>query len=333
MHDRSTRFRRRGTASRALGALSCTLLSVAALERAADAQLFSVDRERLIALTPKNPFDRSPDGRPRIPDALLARAKVLSTDEAFVFLTGAKYPNQFDGRWQILQPGKKLIGRALTAVFMPARPDVADVLDAEAAQKGQPKQVNQRVIDIIKPGDVLVIDLFGKVEAGTFAGNNLAAVIYGTTRTGLVVDGAVRDPDKITELGMPVYVRGTHPAGIAGVMLAGVNVPVRIGHTTVMPGDLVFADRGGVTFIPPHLVEEVVAKAEESDATDNWRKSKLLSGRYKSTDLYPAITHPDLKKEYEEFQKNLKARKTTRSGAPSPAKDAAPSAAGAAAPK
>ncbi len=280
--------------------LSALVIAWAAPARA---QLFTLTRDQMIAYTPKNPFERFDDGRPKIPDALLKRASVLSVDELWVAMGSAKYPSQFEAGWQILQPGRKLIGRAVTAQFMPVRPDLAEVLDAEAKAKGRPPQVNQRVIDLLRPGDVVVVDLFGKVEQGTFVGNNLAAAIYGATKTGFVVDGSIRDLNRILEVGVQGYVRATHPSAIGNVMLTGLNVPIRIGNTTVMPGDLVFGDREGLSFVPPQLVEEAIVKAEKTELLDQWRKKKLLSGKYKPSDLYPNITQPQLKAEYEQFLK------------------------------
>jgi regulator of RNase E activity RraA len=86
-------------------------------------------------------------------------------------------------------------------------------------------------------------------------------------------------------------------------MLTGVNVPVRIGNATVMPGDVVFGDREGVYFVPPHLVEQVVKRAETTKIHDDWTKAKFMTGKYKSSELYPSPSDPALKKEYEDHLK------------------------------
>ena len=144
-------------------------------------------------------------------------------------LPGEKFRNQYEGNWMIVHPERRLIGRAVTAQFMPYRPDVGDVSEAKAHAKGLGQNANQRVIDTLQPGDVLVVDLFGKIEGGTMVGDNLATAIYGATRTGLVVDGAIRDLDGIHPLDMSVYVRGVHPTPIGKMMLTGFNVRLRIG--------------------------------------------------------------------------------------------------------
>jgi 4-hydroxy-4-methyl-2-oxoglutarate aldolase len=117
-----------------------------------------------------------------------------------------------------------------------------------------------------------------------------------------VIDGAVRDLDGIFPLDMAAYFRNVHPSAIRGAMLMGYNVPVRIGNATVMPGDVVLGDREGVSFIPPHLVKDVVDRAVETHIHDEWTKAKFLSGKYKSTDLYPRPKDPALLKEYEEYK-------------------------------
>ncbi len=272
------------------------------------AQVFTLTREQMIEYTQKNPFTRFEDGRPKVPDVLLEKCKDLSAEEVWAVLPGEKFHNQYEGNWQILHPEKKLVGRAVTAQFMPYRPDVADVAEAhaQAHARGNGRErdnANQRVIDSLEPGDVLVVDLFGKIEGGTIVGDNLATAIYAETKTGLVVDGAVRDLEGIFPIGMPLYFRGAHPTPIGNVMLTGVNVPVRIGNVTVMPGDVVFGDREGVYFIPPEAVKKVLDKADVTHIHDEWTKMKLLTGKYKSSEIYPSPTDPALKKEYEEYLK------------------------------
>ena len=268
-----------------------------------DAQVFTFTHDQLIKYTAKNPFERFEDGRPKVPDRLLEKVKELSSEEIFTVLPGAKFPNQFEGNWRLLHPGRKLVGRAVTAQFMPLRPDVADVSESEALAKGLGRNANQRVIDMLQPGDVIVVDLFGKVDNGTFVGDNLATAIFAATKTGFVIDGSIRDLEGIYPIEMSGYFRAVHPSAIGNVMLTGVNIPVRIGNATVMPGDVVFGDREGVYFIPPHLVEEIVTKAETTHIHDEWTKMKFLTGKYKSSDLYPTPKDPALKKEYEEYLK------------------------------
>jgi 4-hydroxy-4-methyl-2-oxoglutarate aldolase len=281
--------------------LSSVLVCAASLP--AGAQVFTFTRDQMIEYTGKNPFERFADGRPKVPDALLDKCKGLSAEEVWGVLPGAHYRNQYEGNWMILHPERKLVGRAVTAQFMPYRPDVGEVSEGKAHAKGLGRNANQRVIDTLGPGDVLVVDLFGKIEDGTMVGDNLATAVYAATKTGLVVDGAIRDLEGIYPLDMSVYVRGVHPTPIGNVMLTGVNVPIRIGSATVMPGDIVFGDREGIYFIPPQFVKEILDRAEETHVHDEWTKMKLLTGKYKSSEIYPSPSDPALKKEYEEYKK------------------------------
>src|SRR5438309_11637286 len=203
---------------------------------AANAQVFTFTKDQMVKYTSKNPFERFPDGRPKVPDSLLEKVKGLSIEEIWSVLPGEHYPNQFEGNWQILHPGKKLVGRVVTAQFMPMRPDVGDPIAADAAAKGYHGTSNQWVIDQLQPGDVVVVDLFGKLEGGTFVGDNLATAIFAATGNGMVIDGGIRDLEGIFPIDMAAYFRGVHPSAIANVMLTGLNVPIRIGNATVMPG-------------------------------------------------------------------------------------------------
>jgi 4-hydroxy-4-methyl-2-oxoglutarate aldolase len=268
-----------------------------------EGQIFMFTRDEMIKYTAKNPYERFPDGRPKVPDSVLEKVKGLSAEEAWAVLNGATYVNQFEGNFRLLHPGRKLVGRVVTAQFMPLRPDLAEVADADAKTRGMTKANNQRVIDLLQSGDVVVVDLFGKIEGGTFVGDNLATAIFAATKTGFVVDGAVRDLEGIYPLEMAAYFRGVHPTPISNVMLTGINIPIRIGNATAMPGDVVLGDREGVYFIPPHLVEEVLKKAEETHIHDEWTKDKFLTGKYKSSELYSTPSDPALKKEYEEYKK------------------------------
>ena len=86
-------------------------------------------------------------------------------------------------------------------------------------------------------------------------------------------------------------------------MLTGINIPVRIGNATVMPGDLVFGDREGVYFIPPQLVKEVLDRADVTHVHDEWTRKKFDEGKYKSSEIYGSPRDPQLKKEYDEYLK------------------------------
>jgi 4-hydroxy-4-methyl-2-oxoglutarate aldolase len=271
------------------------------------ARLFTFTPEQMLKYTAKNPYGRFPDGRPIVPDDVLQGLKPLCAEDVWKALYEAGHYNQFDGDWMILNPGRKLVGRALTAQFMPLRPDLNEVIQRHDKTGGPRLNANQQIIDLLREGDVVVVDLFGKREGGTFAGDILATAIAVATKAGMVIDGAVRDIEGIRSLEMASYVRSVHPTPLHQVMLTGVNVPIRIGNATVMPGDVVFGDREGVYFIPPHLAEKVVEGAQEMQAQDEWTKGKLMTGKYKSSDLYPTPQSAELKKDYEDFKRKKKS--------------------------
>lgn len=270
----------------------------------ASAQLITFPKQELIDYTVQNPFDRMPDGRPQVPDDLIERARDLSSEEVWAVLQDKGYNNQYADGFQVLHPGKMLVGRAFTVQFMPVREDVDKVAQGKAKQTLGKHLFNQTAIDMLQPGDVLVVDLFGKKVGGTIVGDNLFFYVNQATHGGgLVVDGSVRDLNGISEIDMPAYFRSVDPTPIGNVMLTGINVPIRIGNVTVMPGDLVVGDREGVYFVPPQFVQEVLDKADETHIHDEWTKKKFAEGKYKSSEIYGSPSDPKLKQEYEEYLK------------------------------
>ena len=271
---------------------------------AADAQLITFSKQDLIDYTSQNPFDRLPDGRPKVPDDLIERAKGLSSEEVWAVLQQKGFNNQYADGFQVLHPGKTMAGRAFTVQFMPVRDDVDEVAKAKAKQRGLARLTNQTAIDMLQPGDVLVVDLFGKKVNGTVVGDNLFYYVMKATHGGgLVVDGSIRDLDGLAQIDMPGYFRAADPTPIGNVMLTGINVPIRVGGVTVMPGDLVVGDREGVYFIPPQFVKEVMDRADETHIHDEWTKKKFDEGKYKSSEIYGSPSDPKLKQEYQEYLK------------------------------
>ncbi len=285
------------------------LMCAVAAVLGANAQLMTLTKDQMVKLTAKNPYERFEDGRPKVPDALIERMKGMSAEDVWTILPGKGFPNHFAGDFKLTKPGTKLVGRVVTAQFMPVRGDLNEIIAAEGKQKGYFGGQNQWVLDQLQPGDVVVIDLFGKNEYGTFVGDNLAYYIMQKTKTGLVVDGAVRDLEGIATFDLPVYYKNAHPTPIRDVMLTGFNVPIRIGGVTVMPGDIVLGDREGISIVPPQLVEDVVKRGEDTKIHDDWTKMKFREGKYKSSDIYGSPRDPALKQEYEEYRKKAASQK------------------------
>ena len=270
----------------------------------ARAQLMTFSKQDLIDYTAANPFPRSPDGRPKVPDSYLERARDLSAEEVWEVMQDKGFNNQFADGFIVLHPGKTMVGRVFTVQFMPMREDVEKVAEKKAKERGLPPLTNQMAIDMLQPGDVLVVDLFGKKVDGTIVGDNLFYyVMTATHKGGLVVNGGVRDLDGISEIDMPAYFKSTDPTPIGNVMLTGINIPIRIGNAMVMPGDLAVGDREGVYFIPPQFVKEVLDRADVVHVHDEWTKMKFAEGKYKSSEIYSSPTDPKLKQEYEEYLK------------------------------
>ena len=281
-------------------AIAITLATMMLTGAVAGAQLFTLTKEQLIEWTSQNPFDRFPDGRPKVPDAMLERARALSSEEVLAVLPGKGFRNQYADGFQVLHPGTKLVGRAFTVEFMPIRPDLDLIAQARAKQAGLGRLNNQAAIDQLQPGDVLVADLYGMNENGTIVGDNLFYYIMRATKgAGLVVDGAIRDLEGIRTMKMPAYFRSAHPTAIGNTMISGINIPVRIGTATVMPGDLVFGDAEGVYFIPPALVQPVLDNADVIHIHDEWTRKKFDEGKYKSREIYGSPADPALKAEYD----------------------------------
>ena len=265
------------------------------------AQVFTWSREQMLKYTAQNPYERFPDGRPKVPDAILEKVRGLSAEEV-LGIAGRGFPNQFVDGLQVLHPGKKMVGRALTLQLMPIRADVVDADAADAKAKGRARLSHQTAIDMLEPGDVLVVDVSGSIGAGGVIGDNLAYYIW-KTAAGFVIDGAIRDLEGIAAFDLAGYFRAATPPAIRNVVVTGINIPVRIGNTTVLPGDVVLGDREGVYFIPPHLVKDIVDAAEIAHIHDEWTRLKFDEGKYKSGEIYSSPRDPALLKEYEEYLK------------------------------
>jgi len=256
------------------------------------AQLGMFTKEQRIELTREWKGERFDDGRPKVPDELLKRMATVDAEEAWGVLMSHGFINQFEGHWHIINPGPRLAARVVTAVFMPVRPDVNAVINEHGKAEKRVGAQNSWIIDILQPGDILVADLFGKVKDGTLIGDNLGTSIYAKSHTGLIVDGAVRDETGISEIeGFRVYTRDVDPSALRNVMLMGINVPIRIGQATVMPGDVAVTDVEGVTFVPPQLCEEVAGHAELIHLVDDWGHSMLRQQKYTPGQIDGKWTH------------------------------------------
>jgi 4-hydroxy-4-methyl-2-oxoglutarate aldolase len=241
----------------------------------------TIAREQLVFLTAEWKGERFPDGRPKVPDQILARMRKVSIEEAWGFLRAHGYPSQFEGDWKMIHDHVPVVGRALTAQYMPARPELARRMLDRGHKEGRVGAMNSWPIDALQPGDVYVADGFGKIQDGTLIGDNLGNSIFAKSGNGVVFDGSIRDLQGLGEIsGFNAFVRGWDPTSIRDMMLMGLNTPIRIGHATVLPGDVVLAKREGVIFIPAHLAEAVVDQAERIMLRDRFGHQRLREGTY-----------------------------------------------------
>ena len=265
--------------------------------------------ERIEAITRDYHGERLPDGRPYVPDGILERMKLVTNDEAWgVIEKSHGYHFNFEGNWVNLHPDRVLVGRALTVRYVPIRPDLNGAIQADGDARGRVGGQNTWVIDTLRPGDVLVVDLFGKIEDGTFIGDNLGTAIASRAQTGLVVDGGIRDFARVRDLdNFNCFCRGVHPSAILDVTLVEVNGPVRIGNATVLPGDVVLGTREGVTFIPPHLAEEVVTRSEDVRFRDVFGKMRIAEGTYTSGDIDVSVWADHIERDFEAWARSQRA--------------------------
>jgi len=259
-------------------------------------------RELLIEYTPAWKGERFADGRPKVPDAILQRMKSVTLEEAWAVLRNAGFTHEYEDGWFCIHPEKVLVGRALTAQWLPGRPDIHKVIEEQGKKDGRIGGQNAWPVDMLQPGDVYVCDHFGLKENGPSIGDNVGNAIYAKSHNGIVYDGAVRDINGLKELDdFTSFVRYYDPSHhfsnlSAGQRLnstmIGINIPIRIGHATVLPGDVVLGRDGGVLFIPPQLAEQVVQYSEITHLRDMFGHQRLREGTYTAGQIDAAWSAP-----------------------------------------
>jgi regulator of RNase E activity RraA len=244
--------------------MACTLLGT----WPAFAQV-KMTKEQMMFYTSDWKGDRFPDLRPKVPDDLLKRAVNISIEDVWDYLREHGYQNQFESGWQALHIEKPFAGRALTAQYMPQRPDMAKAIAAEGKAEGRVSGNNSWPINELQIGDVYVADGFGKIIEGTLIGSNLGNGIAAHTHTGFVFNAGIRDQEENREIpNFNGFYRGYDPSAWAQMQLTAINAPIRIGRAIVLPGDLVLAKTDGVLFIPAILAEAAISSAEFTNLKD-----------------------------------------------------------------
>ena len=284
--------------------LLLTMIATLAFGALASAQVGVFSKEDLIAYTPEWKGERFPDGRPKVPDDIIERMKKVSIEEAWATCRNHGFENQFEANWVVTEDNPILVGRALTAFYMPKRPDVDTVIMEKGKADGRIGAANSWIIDTVVEGDVIVVDLFGKVIDGTYLGDNLAnAINVKSGGTGVIIDGGARDIEGVVKIpNFPIFNRGWDPSFLKEVMLMGINTPVQIGRASVMPGDVVLGKKEGVFFIPAHLAQEVVETSEIVSIRDSFGHLRLREGKYTPGQI-DAKWSDEIEKDFSEWLK------------------------------
>jgi len=233
--------------------------------------------------------ERTADGRPKVSDLLLERLQYNTLEQIWGYLGGKGYRNQLEKNWVILKTGQTMVGRVVTAQFMPSRPDLDTLVRVQGRKEGRSQRGGFNIwpIDILSKGDIYVADGFGKVKDGTLIGSSLGNSVYAKTGKGVIFNGSIRDMQELRDTeGFNAWVKGHDPSYIKDLTPTSINAPIRIGEVTVLPGDIVFANDYGVIFIPAHLVEALVKANELTGLRDEFERLLLKQGKYLSGEIH-----------------------------------------------
>ena len=247
------------------------------------AQRVGSSPEYIKALTADWKGDRFADGRPKVPDAILNRLKHVAMEEAWGYLRGKGFQNQYEGNWQIINPDSVMTGRVVTAQYMPSRPDLIKLIKQQGVVEGRDSSggTNSWPINILQPGDVYVADGYGRIIDGTLIGSNLGNAIYANSQNGVIFNASVRDLAGLKEIkGFNGWIRGVDPSYLQEEMLTSINAPIRVGRAIVLPGDVVLANQYGTIFIPANLIDELVISSEVTALRDQFGLQRLKEKKY-----------------------------------------------------
>ena len=265
---------------------------------------YDLTPEELAFFTPKWTGERFPDGRPKVPDAVLdGIARHVSITHAWGVCKGAGYTRQFLDGFQCTISGEPLVGRALTAAYLPLLPDMREAMLDAGHARGEIGDMISWPIQRLTPRDVYVADIFGKLEDGPIVGERLSAAIFARSQCGCVHNAAVRDIDGIRSIeGFNIFHRGMHPSHASPhtVMLGGINCPVRMEGVTIMPGDVVLAKDDCVIFIPAHLAEHCASSGIIVQFRDQFAMRRCREGVYTSGEI-DAAWRPDMEADFRQW--------------------------------
>ena len=264
----------------------CVLALLVAAGYGVRAQSIAGSPEYIIALTAEWKGERFPDGRPKVPDDLLDRLKNVTIEECWAELMKLGYQNQYEGDWMLVHETEDavMVGRAVTAQVMPMRTDLGNEIKKKKKKEGrmwEQRRTVSWVINTLVERDVYVADTYNKEFLGTVIGSNLGKGVFEATGNGVITYGNIRDIERLRRIpGFNAWIKGYDPSYMRQTVLTNYNVPIRIGHATVLPGDVVLAKPGAVLFIPPHLVEHLVLTSEFTKLSDEFGEEMISNKVY-----------------------------------------------------
>jgi len=172
-----------------------------------------------------------------------------------------------------LRPGQpRLVGRAFTLRFVPAREDLA------TPESWSSPRSTRAAIEAMPPGCIAVVDAMGTTDAGIF-GDILCARMKKRGVAALVTDGVLRDVAGVLGTGLPVWCQGAAaPPSVAGLTFVNWQEPIGCGGVAVYPDDVVVTDADGAVLIPAALVNDIVAAAPEQERLESWIMREVENG-------------------------------------------------------
>ncbi len=230
--------------------------------------------------------------------AVCDRLLTVDTDSVWWILNEMGYSDTFVQGLQVLRPDLKMAGRAVTLHYLPIRPDLAARVKAAHSVP-----LICQVADATNPGDVLVAGMGGELGGG-FIGDVIASRFQDRGGVGLVADGATRDITALRTMDLPVYVAGGQAsASWHRVVCVDVNIPIRCGTVSVLPGDYIVGDAQGVIAVPADHAAEVADRAAELEGVEAFVRQKLHDTGVPLHEIYP----PD-EEMYRQYRESRRAR-------------------------
>jgi len=166
----------------------------------------------------------------------------------------------------------RLVGRAFTLRFVPAREDLA------TPESWSSPRSTRAAIEAMPAGCIAVVDAMGVTDAGIF-GDILCARMQKRGVAALVTDGVVRDVAGVLSTGLPVWSKGAAaPPSVAGLTFVNWQEPIACGGVAVFPNDLIVVDADGAVVVPAALVDEIVAAAPEQERLEGWIMAQVEEG-------------------------------------------------------